>query len=355
MNSLESCYELEFSKINFQERKIRITHPKTILIGPPKAGKSYLIYDYLSNFQKERYLYIDFNDYRNDLESIKNFINDFIKEKKIEVLVLENFSNEFEIPKCDSVIITSKIRLKLFGFKELFVNGLDLEEYLLHDNKHQNITASFNYFLKYGNLSEIISYDEHKKISRLQEIIKLSSKNSTDEEILKILFTSVDEKKSINQLFTILKKSIKISKDRFYEMCKVYEENRMIFFLQKYKQEKAVKKLYCYNHAFLNALSHMKKFKNEFSNMIFLHLINEHKEIYYLDKIDFYLPELNLAIVSSPFFNSVLGNNLIKKLQLIIDELNIEQLYIITVSNSEKITYKNCEINILPFYEWALQ
>ena len=49
MKTLEACYEINFNKFNFQERKVAIRDDYTILIGPPKSGKSYLIYDYLSN------------------------------------------------------------------------------------------------------------------------------------------------------------------------------------------------------------------------------------------------------------------------------------------------------------------
>lgn len=70
MKTLEACYEIEFNKINFLERKTRITHPKTILSGPLRSGKSYLIYDYLSNFKSEHYLYLDLNDLRNNKEEI---------------------------------------------------------------------------------------------------------------------------------------------------------------------------------------------------------------------------------------------------------------------------------------------
>lgn len=355
MKSLESCYELEFSKINFLERKIRINHPKTIVYGPPKTGKSYLIFDYLSNFDSKDYLYINLDDFRNKKDEIVNFLEDFIKEKKIKVLILENFDFSFDVPSCESIIITTEKHKKLFGFSSLFLHGLDFEEYLLHDNKHQNTITSFNYFLKYGNLPELISLDENKKINRLQEILKLYCKDSTEIEVLKLLFVSIDEKKSINQLFTTLKKNIKISKDRFYDLCKFYEENELIFFVKKYNHEKSTKKLYAYNHAFLNSLSHTKKFKNEFTNMIFLHLQKNYKNIYYLDKADFYIQDNNSIVLSIPFFNSFLGNSIIKKVQSIIDELNIKQVDIITVGNSDKLSHKKSTINILPFYEWAVQ
>ena len=47
MKSLEVCYEINFSKVNFIERKIKIEHNKTIISGASKTGKSYLIYDFL--------------------------------------------------------------------------------------------------------------------------------------------------------------------------------------------------------------------------------------------------------------------------------------------------------------------
>lgn len=355
MKTLESCYELDFSKINFLERKVKIFYPKTIIYGPPKTGKSYLIYDYLSNYEVKDYLYINLNDFRNKKDEIFNFLEEFIKEKKIKVLILENFDFSFDIPPCDSIIITTEIEKELSEFSTLYIHGLDFEEYLLHDNKHQNTITSFNYFLKYGNLPELISIDENKKINRLQEILKLYCKDDTELEVLKLLFISIDEKKSINQLFTTLKKSIKISKDRFYDLCKFYEKNELIFFVKKFNHEKSTKKLYAYNHAYLNSLSHTKKFKNEFTNMIFLHLQKEHKEIYYLDKADFYLKDNSTLILSIPFFNNFLGNSIIKKIYSVIDELNIKQVDIITVGNNDKFVYKKCSINVLPFYEWAVQ
>ena len=34
--------------------------------------------------------------------------------------------------------------------------------------------------------------------------------------------------------------------------------------------------------------------------------------------------------------------------------IKIKELNIITISNTEKINHKNYEVNVLPFYEWAL-
>lgn len=354
MKTLEACYEIEFSKINFFERKTRITHPKTILIGPPKCGKSYLIYDYLSNFKSENYLYIDLSDLRNSKKEIAENLAFFIKQHPIKVLVLENFEFDFEFPIVDSVIITTTQDKTLKGFKTLAINSLDFEEFLLHDNKHQNIINAFNYFFKYGNLPEIILFDENKKIQHIQEILKTVALFPTHLEILKILFESIDEKKSLLQLFTALKNKIRISKDIFYALCKQYEHNRMLFFIEKYHQPKAVKKLYCYNHGFLSAISHTKKFKNEFTNMVFLELNNKYKEIYYLESIDFYIKSKKMIIFSIPFFNDMLIATIKKRVSLQIKECEIKEVFIITIGNTQTFFIDTIKVEVRPFYEWAL-
>ena len=354
MKILEVCYEIYFSKVSYIERKIKIEHNKTIISGASKTGKSYLIYDFLSVFKAKEYLYIDFSDLRNDIVEISQNLSKFIKMNEISVLVLENFDFQFELPDCENIIISTINPRKIKGFKNLIIGALDFEEYLLHDNKHQNITQSFNIFLKFGNLPELINVDEHKRIHRLQEIIELQCKDNTQYEIFKILVENIDEKKSLFQLFNSLKLKIKISKDKFYEICKLYENNKSIYFLQKYNQEKATKKIYCYNHSFINAISHTKKFKNEFSNLVFLELINKHNDIYYLDNIVFYIKSKNIAIVPIPFFNTFLTGNLIKKIIKSAQELNINEINIITISNNEKISDPKLKIIVLPFYEWAL-
>lgn len=354
MKTLEACWEISFSKVNFIERKKRITHPKTIVLGASKVGKSYLIYDYLSNFKNEEYVYIDIFDIRNNIEEIEKNLQSFIKLNSIKVVVIENYNFEFDLPFCDSIILSTINDIKIKGFKNLTLNALDFEEYLLHDNKHQNITNSFNSFLKYGNLPEIINIDEHKKIQRLQEIIKLQNPSYLQYEIFNSLVENIDEKKSLFQIFNLLKSKIKISKDSFYEYCKKFEDNKTFYFLKKYNQEKSTKKIYCYNHSFFNVISHNKKFKNEFSNLVFLELISKYNELYYLDNIDFYIKEKNLAIVAIPFYNSFAMQNSLKKIIKISLEFDIKEIIIVTISNSEKIQENSLKINVIPFYEWAI-
>ena len=355
MKLLEENYQINFYKINFLERKIKIINSKTIICGPSKVGKSYLVYDFLSNFKNEDYLYIDFFDLRNkNITNELQFLDEFIKEKNVEVLILENFDHQCKIPDCTNIILTSQKNIIYENFEKINLYALDFEEYLLFDSKHQNITQSFNSFLKYGNLALSITTEEHKKLSKLQEIIKLNSKDETSFEILKILIENIDERKSIFQLYNQLKTRIKISKDRFYEECKELEEKNNIFFIEKYNQEMSLKKIYTYNYAFLNAISFTKKFKQEFTNMVFLELLKENNKIFYLENIDFYVKEENLAVVCIPFFNQLINSNILKKIVKTAIEYNINKIEIITVSNSENLSNNKIKINVISFYEWAL-
>jgi len=354
MNILEQIYDTTLNKITFNERKVSITNPNTILLGPPKSGKSYLIYDYLSNYKAEEYLYIDFNDYKNNSSEIQKYLYSFLKEHQIEVLVLENFNFDFELPMVKSTIISTTMSYKIDNFEYLYLGALDFEEFLLFDTKHQNTSYSFNSFLKYGNFPEIIDFTESKKASRNYEICQLFCDDKTDEAILFLLIKNASEKKSIFQLFNTLKKEMKISKDRFYKTCEYYENNNIIFYCQKFMQPKAVKKIFLYNHALVDMVSYKKNFNNLFKNMVFLEINNRYEEIYYLDNIDFYLPNENTLILAIPFFNNFVSSSIISKILPMISQHNIKEVSIVTISTEQSIFIGELEAQISPFYSWVL-
>jgi len=355
MNILEQIYELDFGKVIFHERKITIDNKKVILKGPPKSGKTYLIYDYLSQYKSTQYLYIDFADYKNKKNEITQYLNEFIEKNKIEVLVFENFSFDIEIPNTvESVIITTDIDIKLDKYETIFLEGLDFEEYLLFDTKHQSSSNSFNSFLKYGNFPEIIEYSDSKKTTRNFEICKLYCDDLVELKILFILIKNSAEKKSIFQLFNSLKKEIKISKDRFYKTCEILEQNKVVFFCEKFEQPKAVKKIFIHNHALLDIVSYDKNFNNLFKNMIYFELHKRYKNVYYLDYIDFYLKDENEILLAIPFFNNMISANIISKIIPIIENYNVKVATIVTISIEQTIFIGEIEAQIVPFNSWAV-
>jgi len=354
MNILEQIYEINFNKVNFLERKISIFNPNTILVGSPKSGKTHLIYDYLSQFDSEQYLYIDFDDYKNDFKEIKENIDLFIKKNNIKVLVLENYKFNLLLPKVTSTIITTQKKNLLNGFEKLFVKPLDFEEFLLFDTKHQSTLNSFNNFLKFGNSPEVLEYSEQKKHQRNFEILKLYCDDKTQLEILLIIIKFSSEKKSLLQLFSALKKEIKISKDKFYKTCEEFEQNRLIYFCPKYEQPKAVKKVFIFNHGLMDIVSYKKNFNNLFKNMVFLELEKRYIELFYLDNIDFYIPTENHIVLAIPFFNDFIASTIVSKIIPMVEQYDIKYISIVTISNEKTIFIGDIEAQILPFYNWVL-
>jgi uncharacterized protein len=354
MHILEQIHETTLPKINFFERKIKIKNPNIILYGPPKSGKSYLIYDYLSSFTKEQYLYIDFNDYRNSLQEIEEELENFIIQSEIELLVLESFSFSFDLPKVATIITIDRNIAKDCSFEKLYVPTLDFEEYLLFDTKHNNLVHSFNSFLKYGSFPEILEFSEQKKHIRNLEICKLYAQDRTYFEILFLIVKFAGEKKSVFQLFNTLKKDIKISKDKFYKVFDAFNEEGIIHLCPKFDQPKAVKKIFVFNHALLDIVSYKKSFNNLFKNMVFLELVRRVEDIYYLDHVDFYIPESDQIVLAIPFFNSLVSSNIISKLLPYIEQYNIKVITIVTVSTEQSIFIDDLEAMVLPFYNWVL-
>ncbi|MCI0501328.1 MAG: ATP-binding protein [Epsilonproteobacteria bacterium] len=352
MNILESLYE---NKINFPtiyDRKVTISAKKTFLYGPKLVGKTSIIWNYLKEVNED-YLYIDLDDFRYEKEELFN-IESFLDKNKIKICVIENYTEGFPIPNVEEIILSSIYYVPLENFTPLKVMPLDFEEYLLFDTKHQNTTNSFNSFLKYGNIPEIIEYKDYKKSTRNKELIKLYDGNSSIIEILKLCIKSSGELKSPFWLFNILKKKIKISKDFFYKTMKELENNHTIVLCPKYDQPNAVKKIFCFNFALIDIVSSKKNFANLFANMIFLELFNQNKSIYYLDYVDFYTPHNNTILISLPFYNNHAISNILPKILEYIEKYKIKKITIVTISNFDSIFIDKVEAQIVPFYEWAL-
>jgi len=352
MDTLEILYENKIQASTFLERKIKITEPFTILVGPKLSGKSYLIYDYIQNEQKE-YLYIDINDLKDlkfDSEKLQNFIN----EKDIKILVIENYDYSFNLPIIESIIISTNIYKHINKFAKLEVMPLDFEEYLSFDIKHQNTTNSFNSFLKYGNIAELIDYKDNKKQNRNKEIIQLINQNNTSYKILELLIRNTSLLKSTFWLYNELKKTMKISKDFFYKQIKEFEQNNTIIFCPKYNSQNTTKKLFIYNHAFMHSVSFNKNFNAVFSNMIFLEIYSRYKDVCYYDKIDFYIPSSKTIILVIPFYINIQLASISAKILSIKDYIEFDNINIVTISNQHSLYIDDIPCEVIPFYEWAL-
>ena len=351
MDNLEYFYFEEFNYPKILDRKTKINSSKTIIFSQNKTGKTYLALSYIKELNKP-FLWIDFSSFYYSLDLLKN-IESFIKEKNLEVIFFDNFDFSLNLPDVKYILITTTIYKKLNDFDFIELNPLDFEEFISFE-KNTQITQIFNNFLKYGNLPINFDLKDNIKLEVNKLILKELFTNQTKQEILKYLIKSINTTKSNHQIYTYLKRYTKISKDSIYKYIKELSTNKIIFLVEKYNHPKSAKKIFTFNPIFLNLVNNKKNLNQILANFVFLELFYRFKEIYYLEKVDFYIPKKNLLIFSIPFFNKILFNRLIPNIIEYIENLGIKNIQIVTISQEEKFFIQDIEVEVLPFYEWAL-
>jgi predicted AAA+ superfamily ATPase len=326
----QNIEDFKYPKVKVYERKIKLKYQNTLITGPKGVGKTFLILDFLKDF-KGKFIYIDLDDPREKRLDLSGY----------DLVILENYNKFFPLPNTTTFLTSSK-DLSIRGFKRLELTSLDFEEYFSFD-RHQNITHSFNYFLSDGNMPELLFIDDFFKAKKLQDTFNLMP---YDKDILKFLFTHIGEKFSLYQIYQILKKTKKISKDKFYEEIDRLQKDKVIFFVDKFNSLKAPKKVFSYNFGYKNALTYDKNVLGILENMVFLELDNE---VYYLEKANFYLPELDKIILVYPFITE---EQLYEKLKKLPKNMGSE-IEVVTISNEFEMEYKNKKVEVKPFWVWS--
>jgi len=105
---LDALYNLSNKKTNLVPRKYQITKPFTIIKGASKTGKTSIIKQYLSTLPPSSYLYIDLNDLRIDIETVKQEIVEFCNENKIHTLVIEGYIKSVPLPNVSQIILSTE-------------------------------------------------------------------------------------------------------------------------------------------------------------------------------------------------------------------------------------------------------
>jgi predicted AAA+ superfamily ATPase len=342
---------MEFKKLPFINRKKSIRLPKCLLYGPKFSGKSFLIYDHLCSLPKESYLYIDINQLGHDIQFLNKNLSTFCNEKNIKTLVLESYSPEVILPNVENIILTSSYAIDMSGFYTLELLPLDFEEFLAFD-KGVDIVQSYNHFLQNGSFCEMFIYPNIAKQKRLLEMTKLLCINETEEHIIKLLCQYITFEVSTHQLFTLIKKSIKTSKDSTYKAIQRLKQTLCIYEVPHYA--KSTKKFYLVDFALINANLHKKDFFKTFENAIFLELRKKHFACYYLNGIEFYLPNENKAILALAFATKEHKRLHHKNFLEECKKYGIKRVEIITVQNEFHFLKEDIEFEAIAFYTWAI-
>lgn len=353
MEILENLYEFEIKKLDFVERKIEIPHKNINLFGPPKSGKTYVALDYLAGFSPREYLYIDLNDMRIIPQNLEN-LDDFVRENGIEVVVLDNWDGVSHIYSNEvQQICISRIPTNADGFEMIYVPTLDFEEYILFEHSPASqITHTFNNFIKYGTIPQVIRANHDLKSVYIQSLLHEIFDNPTEREIFIFLLGSTGLAYSLHQIFQKLKQRMKLSKDKFYAFIDGFIKSRMVYFLPKLNQPRAAKKVYTYDFVLRDGVTFEKNFASVYENMILIELLKFFDEIYYIGLIDFYIPGVRLGIIAMPFSSKTAITTLLTRIP---KEIVIERIEIITMGYEDAFTYQNVEVEVIPYWTWALK
>ncbi|NPA88244.1 AAA family ATPase [Caminibacter pacificus] len=309
------------------DRKVKLSFKNTLITGPKRVGKTFLVFNFLKNF-KGKYKYIDFSDHR---EKDLDFSG-------VDLVVLDNYDFQIPIPDKTTFIISNK-NIEIEGFEKIELGGLDFEEFFAFDNT-TNINQTFDRFLRLGNFPKLFS-EEYFKDEYLKETFELLPYNK---KILAFFFAHLGEKFTLYQIYQILKKEMKLSKDSFYKETNELLKNKIIFEVNKFESPKSPKKFFAYNFAFKSIMTNRKNPLHIFENIIFLEL--NKKEVYYKDTLSFYLPEEKRGILVLPFANEEIAQEKLKKVT------DVEKVDIITISNEFEITNDKFEVEVTPFWRW---
>ncbi len=354
MKLLESLHAREFKTITFYPRKVSIKSPKTILFGPRASGKTTILLDHLSREKKGSFLYIDFNDLRLD-QAIFIGLPSFIKSKKISLLVLDNFDFSFTVPKCDRVIISTTDNRSLDGYDRVEIYPLDFEEFIASQKIDLDIESIFNNFATIGTYPAMLHTPKDRFIKEFQYFLRSMFKSDLELAIFKSFALMQGEIINPYAIFNDLKIFHKLSKDKFYEVLNRFQEERLIFLVQRYNKPKANKKLYLIDFAIKSVLTFDKDFIKRFENIIFLELLKSGEKCYYTDLIEFYIPSSDLAILPMLFSPLAMIEGKLNRIKKDLLTHKIKRVEVITLEVSLKIDLDGIECEVLPFWEWALR
>jgi len=375
MQNLKFFYENPPEVQKFIPRKKVVNSPKTILFGCIGSGKSYILAEYILNFKKDEFLYINFADLRykfTHLNAEFDKIFEFLeKNSQIGALFLDNLDefSENEIlhlqnllnsqngkvsPNLQSIIIsTRKNSLNLQGFTKVKITPLCFEEFIAFDKRRTDINAIISAFFLQGGTPKNSFVLGSEIISSEQNALK-SVLNDSEIAILKECCEFIAMPFSANKIYLSLKEQIRISKDSIYGCVAKFEDENFINFVSKFGDEKAAKRLFLSNFNLKDALSFKKDFSKKFINAIFCEIANLGEPIFYTKDLDFYLPSRNLGVLAIPFSASEIVFLKFKKLVPELKKLKITRLSVISMANSGLLEIEGIKCEVVPFPQFAL-
>ena len=258
-------------------RRFGIKSGRFHLYGPPKSGKTSLALLFAKSFKHP--IYIDCSDPRITPDSLKSQILKSFLEKKLDILILDNYQPLFTLPNIQNILLITHLAPSSItlpeGFTSKLILPLSFEEYISHTASQDSINQLLNRFIKEGNSPQTLHTPDFHKITRKQDSMRLFFQD--DYLLFLLLLPFQAQKITTNQLYLHLKKSIKISKDKLYSTLERLSAMHFLTLLPMHSPDSTApthrpKKLYFHDFSLPYALTPAPNFQAIFENMVFLEL-----------------------------------------------------------------------------------
>lgn len=348
---LQEYYKTDISLEKFNPRKLNIDGGSYQICGITQSGKTKLVKSHLVGLKKRSYLYLDCKDERIEPASLNAALGTFCLQNSIDTLVLDNYTPDIDLPNVSQLLLVSGTPHKLEHLQTLWLYPLDYEEFLAHEHKYDS--SALNHYLQLGGLACMHRLAPDERVLYVQQKLKLAL-SETEFEMLKFITRFNATPLSAFSIYERLKQKRKISKDKTYEAYKSLLAKRYLFEVGKYAHPRAVKKLYLADIYFKTALTTDKHFGRLFENLIFLELQKKNRECYYLQNVDFYLPQNNEIILCKPFADERSVFKKVESLEAHLFAYNIRKITAVTMSKEATISHPFSKVEMIPFDIWAL-
>jgi len=397
---------------NFIKRELEIptdTGKIVTVIGPRRAGKTFLMYQIMSGIKDiTDVLYINFEDERLQLES-KNlnliieaylelyhekseeqiyFFFDEIQEikgwEKFVRRLYDTVSQKIFITGSSAKMLHKEIATALRGRTINYeVLPLSFSEYLKFKNTSSDIvstkgkakiSALFKLYLRHSSFPETINMSDlilektlrtYFDVMLYRDIIErhLITNISSLKYLMKKLLMNTAKEYSIHKIYNELKSNgIRISKDTLYKYVNYFEDAYILFQIQNFSESinnQTQKKAYTIDQGLSTIISYTlsKDTGRLFETVAFLELRKKYNEIfYYKDKgeCDFIIKEKNKITKAYQVCLNINDNNREREFRGLtnaIERFKLKKGTIITLNQKEN--FKNIEI--IPAYEWILK
>ncbi len=412
---------LEFKPKVAKKRELKIKNTKKIvsLVGLRRVGKTYYFY-YLINqllkkgIEKERILYVNFDDDRLfgfNIKDFDNLIESYYElfpqyKNKIKYFFFDEIQNienwelfirrlydkenaKIYITGSSSKLLSKEIATALRGrtisytlfplsFREyLQFKSIKLEKNFEYTDQRFIIKKEFQNYLMFGSFPEIALGEpkEDTLKSYLDLIIykdlveRYNIRNTLFlKALIKYLSTNIASLFSPRAYFNLISQEIKIKEDTLYNYLSYLTEIFFVFFIPKFSyslksQQINPKKVYIIDNGFhyIYSFRFSENKGKLLENLVAIELIRQGKELYYFKnnfECDFIVVEKQkprLAIQVTYELNKKNREREIKGLINAMKELNIKEGIILTHEQDDEIETEVGKIKVLAVWKWLLK